>query len=477
MPSHEMTPRRCYLILFNVCIATFMSTLDGSIVNISLPTISNYFSVSIDTVQWTVTAYLLVTTSLLLVFGRISDLYSRRILFAVGLGVFTLGSLLCGMSASFPMLVASRILQAVGAAVTMALVQGIVTSIFPPTERGKALGIVGTVVAVGSLLGPSLGGILVHVATWRAIFYVNLPFGVAGVVLTFLLMPESVRRADAGAFDWKGSLLFVASIALLFLGLLTLQDGLLPTGWELGMLALAAALFSGFLRFEKRQTSPLLDVAMFRNRTFALGLATAYLSFLAMFSYLFFMPFYLQDVLKLDVLTAGLLMSVYPLTTGILAPISGWLSDRRKNLPLPVMGLALTTCALTALSFLNTSSPTVAVVLPVFVMGVGGALFNSPNTSQIMGSVSRDKLGVAGSIAAFFRNFGMVSGTALSVLLFMSVTRMRIDQFVGETFNVLLFLRGFRVVLVCAAALALLGVLLSLIKHARREKVLAGDET
>jgi EmrB/QacA subfamily drug resistance transporter len=454
----EMTQGRRYLILFNVCIATFMATLDSSIVNISLPTISAFFSVSINSVQWTVTAYLLAISSLLLVWGRISDLYSRKYLFAAGLAVFTLGSMLCGMAGSFPMLVAARVLQAIGASITMALVNGIVTSIFPPTERGKALGIVGTVVAVGSLAGPSLGGLLVHVASWRAIFYVNLPFGVLGVVLTFLLLPESVKRTDVGAFDVKGAFLFVTSILLLFLGLLSLQDGLLSVGWAVAMVLMAVVFLVLFLRLEARHPNPLLDLKLFRNTVFSSSLATAYLTFVAMFSYLFFMPFYLQDVLELPVLTAGLVMSVYPLTTGIVSPISGSISDRYKKVPLTLIGLSITTLALAWVSSLVASAPIALIVVPVFLMGLGGACFQSPNNSQIMGSVSRDRLGVAGSITSFFRNFGMITGTTVSVLLYSFVTKTGISGLSTGTFDAPLFLTGFRAVLLFASALSLVAV-------------------
>jgi EmrB/QacA subfamily drug resistance transporter len=476
--EHEMTKTRRYLILFNVCIATFMATLDSSIVNISLPTISNFFSVSINTVQWTVTAYLLAISSLLLVWGKISDLYSRKYLFAGGLAVFTLGSLLCGMAASFPMLVAARVLQAIGASISMALVNGIVTSIFPATERGKALGIVGTVVAVGSLAGPSLGGLLVHVASWRAIFYVNLPFGILGVVLTFILLPESVRRTEAGAFDVKGSLLFVSSIALLFLGLLSFQDGLLSVPWAAVTVLLAIGIFTLFLRLEARHPNPLLDLKLFRNSMFSSSLATAYLSFVAMFSYLFFMPFYLQDVLKLPVLTAGLVMSVYPLTTGIVSPISGSISDRYKKVPLTLIGLSITTLALAWVAFLDASAPIALIMIPVFLMGLGGSCFQSPNNSQIMGSVSRDRLGVAGSITAFFRNFGMISGTTASVMLYVFVTKTGIDNLSSGTFDAPLFLKGFRAVLLFASALTLVAVVVVVVqRYLQRKKVALAENT
>ena len=308
--SGEITKVKRNLILFTACISTFMATLDGSIVNITLPVISKYFSVSINSVQWIVTAYLLTISSILLVWGKISDIYGKKYLFAAGLAVFTVGSVLCGVSNSLAMLIFSRVLQAAGASITMALVQGIVTSIFPPTERGKALGIIGTVVAIGSLVGPGLGGILVHAAGWRSIFFINIPFGAAGVVLALILMPKAEIKAENKSFDIKGSVIFVLSISLLFIGLLSLQDGIVTKGVMLLMLAAAFMLFAGFVLYERKQANPLLEIRLFKNIKFSISLATAFISYLSMFSYIFFMPFYLQYVLKLDILTAGLMMSV-----------------------------------------------------------------------------------------------------------------------------------------------------------------------
>lgn len=459
--KHELTKTRRNLILMTACISTFMATLDGSIVNISLPVISEYFSASINTVQWIVTAYLLTITAILLIWGKISDIYGRKYLFAAGLAVFTIGSVLCGLSGSLAMLVFARILQAIGASITMALVQGIVTSIFPATERGKALGVVGTVVAIGGLVGPSLGGLLVHSAGWRSIFFINIPFGTIGVILTLLLLPETDVKASNRVFDVKGSIIFILAITLLFIGLLSLTDSLVSQNVMLAMIFTAIILFAVFIRYEKRQANPLLDLDLFKNATFSISLMTAYISYLSMFAYIFFMPFYLQYVLGLNILTAGLLMSVYPITTGILSPISGWISDQKSQIPLTLIGLALNTGALAMLAFMNETSPTLQVASLIMMLAVGSALFQAPNNSYIMGSVSRDKLGVAGSITALFRNVGMVSGTTFSVMLFIFVTRMGISNMTGAGFDSALFLKGFRVVMLSASAVSFMGVAIS----------------
>jgi len=442
-----------------------MSTLDGSIVNITLPVISKYFSVNINSVQWVVTAYLLAISSILLIWGKISDIYGKKYLFAAGLAVFTAGSAMCGVSTGLSMLIFSRVLQAIGASITMALVQGIVTSIFPSTERGKALGIIGTVVAIGSLAGPALGGVLVHLAGWRSIFFINIPFGLAGVILTLILMPKAETKAENKSFDIKGSVIFVLSISLMFIGLLSQQDGILTAKVMLFMIAVSLLLFAAFIWYERKLTNPLLDIRLFKNMKFSISLATAFMSFVSMFSYVFFMPFYLQYVLKLNVLTAGLLMSVYPMTTAILAPVSGGLSDKKKKLPLTLIGLIISTAAYFLLSFSNAGTSKIQLILIIFFLGIGSAAFQSPNTSSIMGSVSRDKLGVAGSINAFFRNFGMVSGTTISVMLFMAVTKLGINNISNSTFDTEVFLKGFRAVMLTSAAFTLVAVILSAVRR------------
>ena len=470
---HELTKKTRNIILFNACLATFMATLDGSIVNIALPVFSKYFAVNINSVQWVVTAYLITISCILLIWGKLSDLYGRKYLFAAGIGIFTLGSLFCGLSVSFHMLVAARVIQAVGASITMALVQGIVTSIFPSNERGKAMGTIATVVSIGSLAGPSLGGLLVHAFGWRSIFFINVPVGIAGVILTLIVMIEPQIKAEKRAFDLLGALLFALTVLIVFISLLSKQDGIISTQIMILLIGLSCIIFTMFIFYERKQTHPFLEIEIFKDRNFSIGLLTSYISFLAMFAYIFLMPFYLQFVLDLDILTAGIIMSVYPIVTGILAPISGSLSDKITHRPLTMAGLTIIVVALTLLSDLTDQSQIGLVVFLVALLGIGNAIFQSPNTSSVMGAVTRDKLGVAGSVAAFFRNFGMVSGTTLSVLLFTFITKMGINDISGGTFNKMLFLKGYHVVLLSAAGICLIAVVLTWVRnrnHRQEEK-------
>jgi EmrB/QacA subfamily drug resistance transporter len=447
-----------WLILFNVSLSVFMATLDGSIVNIALPVISKHLSVSISSIQWVVTSYLLTISVLLLIWGKLSDMYGRKRVFAFGFLIFTVGSGLCGLSGSLEMLVLSRVVQAVGASSMMALSQGIVTSTFPPAERGRALGITGTTVAIGSLVGPSLGGVLVHLAGWQSIFFINIPIGILGTALTFVIIPHMETKPEPGRFDFRGAVLLAASISMLFLGLLFLQDGVISLAAFVPVFLLAAAVLVFFIRYELKIPNPLLNLNLFRNHIFSMGILSAYLSFVAMFCITLFMPFFLQYVLKLDILGAGLLMSFYPATTAIVAPISGWLSDKISYRPLTVAGLMISTITMFVLS---TTHPTVnhtEIAVLMVLMGMGAAIFQSPNNSSVMGAVPREQLGVAGGINALFRNLGMVSGATLSVILFTFTAKMNINNFTnaGAAFDTTAFMKGFRVVILFAAFVSLI---------------------
>lgn len=466
-----------WVILFNVSLAIFMATLDGSIVNIALPIISTDLNVAISSIQWVVTSYLLTISVLLLIWGRLSDIYGKKYIYAFGFIIFTVGSALCGVSTSLNMLVLSRILQAIGASAMMALGQGIVTRIFPPNERGKALGITGTTVAIGSLVGPSLGGILVHAAGWQSIFFINIPIGIIGSILTFAVIPKMTEASGRKVFDVKGSLLFSASLLILFVSLLFVQEGDLSITVFIPLLIIAVVLLMVFIAVEKKLETPLIDLKLFRVHEFSFGLGSAYLSFVAINATLLFMPFYLQYALNLNTLTAGLLISFYPITAAIVAPISGWLSDRITYRPLTVTGLTIATVALFIIATFSRNSSHFEIALLMSLLGGGLSIFQSPNNSSVMGAVPRERLGVAGGINALFRNVGMVSGTTFSVLIFSFVARMNINSLEDNlTTNTDLFLKGFRAVLIFAALSCLASAGISLTRAVRiRPAGLAGS--
>jgi MFS family permease len=282
--------------------------------------------------------------------------------------------------------------------------------------------------------------------------------GIVGVALTIIILPESEGRPDTETFDWRGAVLLFLSVSLFFSGMLSFQEGLLSPLYSFMVMALAGVLFFFFL-LDQRRPHPLVDGCLFSSRIFTMGVIDSSLSFMAMFSYIFFMPFYLQTVRGVGVLEAGLLMSLYPLITAFLAPVAGALSDKITYRPLTITGLIFSGTGLVSLSFLGSHSSLFLISAIIVLLGIGGALFQSPNNSSVMGAVPRDRLGIAGSLNAFFRNLGMISGTTLAVSLFSFSTRMNIDSVSSGLMNSTLFLRGFRLVVVTAAALAFLGAL------------------
>ncbi|MDU4961204.1 MAG: MFS transporter [Sporomusaceae bacterium] len=412
--------RRRWLIFAITAVGTFMATLDSSIVNVAMPSLAAELAVGIDTAQWVVTAYLLTITALLLPLGRLGDMLGRRTLYALGFLVFTAGSALCAAAGGIASLVAARMVQAAGAAMLMAGAPAIITLTFPPSGRGRALGMTGAVVSLGSMTGPALGGVLVGMFGWEAVFTINLPIGLAGALLAWLLLPpEPLRRCEP--FDAAGAALFaLATTALLLAVSLGHRLGWLslPVG---GGLTLAGALIWLFIRRQQTAGYPLLALSLFQNRLFTVGLLAGMLSFMAGFSNVFLLPFFLDLVLRLDPSTIGLLLTPFPLAMAIVAPVSGRLSEKGKPALLTTAGLLVLTAGLWLQAGLTAEASVWRVAAGQAVLGVGNGLFQSPNNNSVMSAVPRDQVGVAGGINALVRNLGMVLGTAIAVTAYESV--------------------------------------------------------
>jgi EmrB/QacA subfamily drug resistance transporter len=462
----EITNAKKWVIIVIASLSAFMATLDGSIVNIGLPLMSEELNVSIESIQWVVTAYLLTITIMLLIWGKLSDIYGKKYIFAAGFLIFSIGSALCSFSHTLAFVVVSRIIQALGASAMMSLCQGIVTGTCPTTERGRALGFLGTMVALGSLVGPSLGGILVGAFGWPSVFLINIPIGVIGFILAIVIIPEIFERQESKKFDVRGTLLFSFSMLLLFLGLLFAQEGTIPVIWLIPIVLISLTGLWVFIRTERNTENPLLNIGLFGIHEFSFGLAAAYLSFIGMNSTMLFMPFYLQDLLQFEPLKAGLIVSAYPISMAIFAPLSGWLSDRITYRPLTVAGTAISTTALLLLSTVNESTGIARIFLLMAMLGLGAAVFQSPNNSSVMGSVPRAQLGIAGGTNALFRNLGMVSGTTFSVLIFSFVSKININGLTSG-FNTRSFVHGLSAIFLFAAACTFAALVVSLTRAVR----------
>lgn len=407
-----------WLVLANVALGTFMSTLDGSIANVALPTISEKLNIPIHNVQWIVTSYLLTICALLPVMGKLSDRFGKSRVYNLGFLVFTAGSALCGFSGSLTGLILSRIVQAVGAACLMSCSQGIIAETFAGGNRGRALGITGTVVSLGSLTGPGIGGLILSSMNWNAIFLINVPIGILGFMAGFSLLPKDKIEQKKLAFDYLGSALFIIGIVTFLYAISNGEE----IGWSnffiWGSIVFSLILLVVFYFWEQKVQNPMLDFALYRIKAFGIGNMAALLSFMAHFTVVVMMPFYLQNVLGYPPQMTGYAMMTIPLVMAVVAPVSGWLSDKIDFRILTTAGLLVNVVGFALLNTLTTEVPFWAVALHLCIFGLGGGLFQSPNNSSIMGSVPKHKLGTAGGLNALVRNIGMVLGTALSVTLY-----------------------------------------------------------
>lgn len=404
---------RKWWVLAAVGSGVFMSTIDGSIVNIALKTLQDTFNTSLSAVEWVVLAYLLVITSLMLSMGRLGDMIGKRVVYITGFVIFTIGSALCSLSWSIDALVAFRALQAIGAAMIQAVGAAILVVAFPPNQRGQVLGFIGTIVAAGISVGPVVGGFLLRQVGWPSIFYINIPIGVMATILALRVIPDDRRRSEQ-RFDIPGAGMLAGGLLLALIGLTEGQHWGFDDPRTLGLIAGGLAVLGGFVWWENRTPAPMIDLRLFSNRTFSLSLMAAFGVFVALAFNLLLMPYYLQEALGYDPQRAGVTLIALPLVLSVVAPISGSLSDRIGTRWLSVAGLLITITGLLSLTTLTTQSTQLEVVARLALLGVGIGSFQSPNNSTVMGSAPRHALGVAGSLMSVMRTMGQTAGIALA---------------------------------------------------------------
>ena len=401
-----------WYVMMAVGMGVFLATIDGSIVNVALPTIIKAFNTDFATVEWVVLSYLLTITVLMLSIGRLSDIIGKKKIYAWGFVIFTIGSALCGLSWTIHSLIGFRVIQAIGASMVIALGMAIVTEACPPKERGMALGISGAVVSVGIVLGPTLGGFLIDTLSWHWIFFVNLPVGILGTILVIIYIPAN-KPVGHQSFDYLGAFVLFLSLFSLLLAL-TLGQNLGFSHWFVISLFLAALTFSiVFILVEHRSKHPMLDLHLFDDITFSTGLVTALITFISISGTIFLMPFYLENVLHYNARQVGLLLAVVPIVLAILSPLSGYLSDKFGTRLITVIGLFLLLIGYAALTTLRIDTSAAGFILRFLFVGIGMGVFQSPNNSAIMGAAPRERLGVVSGILAITRSLGQTTGIAL----------------------------------------------------------------
>lgn len=465
MDEHELEYKNRGLILINVVLLTFMACLDGSIVNVALPVMAKNFSVGMGSISIIISVYLIVISATVLLFGRLGDIKGKIKIFKLGIVIFTFGSFLCAVSNSLNLLIVSRIIQAIGAAAFMATNQGIITRTFPPQERGRALGITGSVVALGTLVGPPLGGFIVDAASWEYIFLINLPIGVLAFLMGLKVLPKD-EESKKDKFDVKGTILFFICIISLFGALLAGQKTGFSSPVIIGSFLVAIVSFIFFIRAEKKEESPLLQLNIFQNKLFTLSIICGFIIFVSMNSSNILLPFYFQDVIKMSPAISGLYLMTYPLVLLVVAPISGYLSDKIGSELITFIGLMLFSISCFLMATVNEIFSPVKLVAFIAIMALGNGMFQSPNNSLIMSTVPRNKLGVAGSVNALVRNLGLVVGISVSTLILYGVLSSRLGYTV-KTFvegKEAEFVFAMSVVYISIGALSLIGAILTAVR-------------
>jgi len=405
--------------MLGVGMGVFMATLDASIVNISLPTLVQDLNTDLATITWVILSYVLVLTSMMLGVARLGDMFNKKKLYMNGLGLFSFASLLCGLAPNVYWLIGFRALQGFGAAMTQAIGIAIITEVFPAKERGRALGIIGTTVSIGIAIGPPLGGLLIGLVGWPAIFLVNVPVGVLAIWVVNHFVPSSEARLGQ-RFDAAGALILFVTLSSYALGMTAWQQQGIESMLTRGLLVAATAGLILFIFVEARIKQPMIDLRMFRNILFSINLLMGFLVFVVMAG-MFIMPFFLELVKGYPVQTVGLIMMANPIAMGLIAPIAGSLSDRFGSRGISLLGLIAFAIGCFTISTLNQNVTALGFILRLIPFGIGSGMFQSPNNSAIMGEAPRERLGVASGLLSLSRTLGQTTGLPLMGALFTSL--------------------------------------------------------
>lgn len=407
----ELSPRRRLLVLAICCMSLLIVSLDVTVLNVALPSMQSDLHASTSGLQWTIDAYTLVLASLLMLAGSTADRIGRKKVFMAGLVVFSVGSLLCSLAPSLELLIAARMVQAVGGSMLNPVAMSIITNTFTaPRERARAIGVWGAVVGISMAAGPLLGGLLVESVGWRSIFWLNLPVGMVALLATLRFVPES-RAPKARRPDPVGQLLVIALFGSLTYAIIEAPEAGVATSGPFAAVAFAALL--GLLWYEPRRDQPLIDLRFFRSVPFSGATVVAISAFAALGGFLFLSTLYLQNVRGLDALHAGLWMLPMAVPTFLCAPLSGRLvGSRGPRLPLLIAGLAMTTSGVLFAAFdAETSDATLFLGYALF--GVGFGFVNAPITNTAVSGMPRSQAGVAAAVASTSRQLGQTLGVAV----------------------------------------------------------------
>lgn len=434
-----------------------MSTLSAGIVNIALPTMSVQFNVSLENIQLVVSMYLLVLTSLLPVFGKLSDIYSRKWMYLGGFITFGVGALLGAVAASLPAMLFARAIQGIGSSAMMATSQALIAQVFHGKSRGKAFGAIGAVVASGSLAGPAIGGAIIQAWGWRSIFWLTIPICILGVWRGIYLIPR-FKATKKIKMDYRGAAYFTLTSFFFLYALNTASD----KGWTspliLSFFVVSLIFFICFLRREQTAKYPFIGLSIFKIPAISYGYAVAVLGYTALFCNSVLLPFYLTDILHMNPLYIGLLMLPFPVTLAVTSAVSGALCARWPARIITTAGFVFLIIATLMFACVGVAPSISYIVLAQLIMGAGSGTFQVPNNNTVVSAAPKGKLGVVASVNALARNAGMIGGIALSVAIFVWVQR---QQLAHGTDAQTAFIIGYRAAMLMGTAFAVAGGILS----------------
>jgi EmrB/QacA subfamily drug resistance transporter len=410
-PGATQTSKKSILLV--ATFAAFLTPFLGSAVNLALPAIGKDLNANAISLGWVISSFILSSAIFLLPFGRLADIIGRKKVFTTGISLFTVSTFLILFSHSMTSLIVLRILQGISSAMIFGTSLAIITSAFPPGERGKAMGINITAVYLGLSLGPVLGGLLTQYFGWRSIFAFLLPFGIISLVLIKTKIKTEWADARGEKFDWAGSLIYGLALTLFMYGFSRLPSS---TGW---ICVVAGVLMAGaFIFAEEKVSNPVFDVRLIlRNRVFAFSGIAALIHYSATSATGFFISLYLQYLKGLDSRTAGLIMIAQPIAMTLLSPAAGKLSDKKNPGVIASVGMGLTATGLILLCFVTAATPLIYIVFLMILMGIGFGLFSSPNSNAIMSSVEKRHLGVASGVVGTMRMAGQMMSMGIAMML------------------------------------------------------------
>lgn len=409
----EIEQRRRHLILVICCMSLFIVGVDNTAVNVALPSIQRDLAAPVSGLQWTIDAYTLTLASLLILAGSLGDRFGRRRVFMTGTSLFVVGSVLCALAPNLGALVGSRAMQGVGGAMMNPVAMSIITNVFTdPRDRAKAIGVWSAAFGVSMAAGPVVGGLLISATSWRSIFWVNVPVGLAAVVLTRVFVPES-KAPTARRFDPVGQVLGIGFLAGVTYAIIEAPRVGWLSGRTIGVFAVAFAAAAGFVAYELRREQPLIDPRFFRSLPFSGATLIAVSAFLALSGFLFMNTLYLQDALGYSALEAGLLTLPIAIASVVVGPRSGrWVANRGPRVPL-VAGGVLITLSATLLIGLSPTTPIALLLAAYAILGLGFGTVNPPITNTAVAGMPRTQAGVAAAVASTSRQVGQTLGVAI----------------------------------------------------------------